>query len=226
MGSIVGNEHEKRLFILVGLLEELNRPVRNIVRQVGNIRLIRKIGHNHGGIQAFSLLLHGKIRPGTSQEPPPAREAAFRRRIPLRVAQMPLAEHRAPVPARLQILRNQLLRLGQPVMGLRKVIHLDIGIRSNAVALRKTARQQPHAGRGAHRRRHVRPGTEHALLRQPVKGRRFNLPGPRAAQIPVPQVVRQNDHHVRRVAGRLCAPAAPQSKLHRINNRCAFFIIR
>ena len=27
------------------------------------------------------------------------------------------------------------------------------------------------------------------------------------------------------VAGRLCAPAAPQSKLHRINNRCAFFII-
>lgn len=198
MGGIVRNEHEKRFLILSGFLEKLNRPVCNIVRQVGDVRLIRKIGHNHGGIQAVSLLLHGEIMPGTAQKPPPMRKTAFRRRVSLRMAKMPLAEHRAPVSAGGQILRNQFLRLRQPVVGLRKIIHLDIGIRRDAVTLGETPRQQAHAGRGTHRSRHIRPGAEHALLGQPVKGGRFNLPGTSTAQIPITQVIRQNDNHVRR----------------------------
>ena len=198
MGGIVGNEHEKRFLILSGFPQKFDRPVCNIVRQIGDVRLIRKIGYNHGGIQAFSFFLHGKIMPGTAQEPPPMRKTALRRRVSLRMAKMPLAEYRAPVPAGGQILRNQFFRLRQPVVGLRKIIHLDIGIRRDAVTLGETPRQQSHAGGGTHRCRHIRPGAKHALLGQPVNGRRFNLPGTSTAQIPITQVIRQNDNHVRR----------------------------
>ncbi len=61
---------KKRFLILSGFPQKFDRPVCNIVRQIGDVRLIRKIGYNHGGIQAFSLLLHGEIMPGTAQEPP------------------------------------------------------------------------------------------------------------------------------------------------------------
>lgn len=145
------------------------------------------------------------------------RKTALRRRIYLRVAKMPLAEYRAPVPAGGQILRNQFFRLRQPVVGLRKIIHLDIGIRRDAVTLGETPRQQSHAGGGTHRCRHIRPGAKHALLGQPVNGRRFNLPGTSTAQIPITQVIRQNDNHVRRCGEDGAAPL-PLRKTNRIES--------
>ncbi len=105
--------------------------------------------------------------------------------------QMPLPNVARAIPRPLQQLRQR--HLTRPQMHLRPLRNPSV----NPISMRRPPCQKRRPRRTANRTPRVTLRQPHPLLRKRIQIRRLNHLMPKASQIPIPQIIRQKQNHIR-----------------------------
>ena len=206
-------QKERSIFVF---LDERDREIGEPPRETALVRILLDDPRILDPWQGRNILHHGMVAAVVIRvwnaneviEPVPGRVELGA------VPEVPLSVHGGCVTSSSADLRQQQLAVRDPLVA--GMVERPGEPHSLSVA----AGHERRAGRGADRLRDIEVGEPHPFLRHAVEMRRANIFRAEAADIPVPQVVREQQHDIRRRRNQPPRVRRSQRQQHRQHRDC------